>query len=133
MKKIILFTIILFCFVHLLHAQQPENAQDSTAMNMLTKCTWEITDTQFGSIQLTFAKNLTYTVHIKSNNMNIKGIFSLKNDLLTFETDDANCGTKGVYTVTFAKETLTIALIQDLCDNRKASVVGVWEALINNP
>jgi hypothetical protein len=134
MKKTIFFTIILICLVQLINAQQTEKVQGSSAMEMLTKQPWIKTDTQYGAIQMAFTKNLTYTVTFESNNMSIKGTFSLKKDLLTFETDDAGCGIKGEYTIKVAKATLTFVLNkEDPCNERKTSTLGVWKAVTNNP
>ncbi|HUX57958.1 MAG TPA: hypothetical protein VMV77_13350 [Bacteroidales bacterium] len=128
MEKTIFFTIILICFAQLLPAQQAGKVQVSSTLEVLTKHPWVKTHDQFGTVQLEFTKDLTYTVTLKSNNETITGTFSLKGDLLTFETD-SSCRMKGEYTISVIKETVTFILKEDQCSGRNEITPGIWKAL----
>jgi hypothetical protein len=78
MKNVIFLTIILSCFITLLPAQQSGKVQVSSTMEMLTKHQWVKTHDQLGTVQLEFAKDLTFVTTLKSNNATITGTFSLK-------------------------------------------------------
>jgi len=128
MKKTIFFTIILISFIQLLPAQETGKVKVSSALEMLTKHPWVKIHDQLGTVQLEFTKDLTYTVTLKSSNETIKGTFSLKGDLLTFETD-SSCNMKGKYTISVAKETITFVLKEDQCSGRNEITPGVWKTL----
>ena len=128
MKKTIFFIAFLICFVQLLSAQQTGKGQASAALVILTKHPWVTTNDQFGTVQLEFTKDLSFTVTLKSSNEIIKGTFSLKGQLLTFETD-SSCQVKGEYTITVTEETLTFIKKEDPCNGRNEIAPGIWKVL----
>jgi hypothetical protein len=122
MKKHIILTLILICSVQILIAQQ----ETSSVMKMLVKHTWAKSHEQLGTINLAFKADSTYTVAgIRDDT--IKGVFSLKSDVLTFENENS-CNSKGIYTVTVTDETLTFILKEDDCEGRKIITPGIWKA-----
>jgi hypothetical protein len=122
MKKHIIITLILICSVQILIAQQ----ETSSVMKMLVKHTWAKSHEQLGTITLAFKADSTYTVAgIRDDT--IKGVFSLKSDVLTFENENS-CNSKGIYTVTVTDETLTFILKEDDCEGRKMKTPGIWKA-----
>jgi hypothetical protein len=128
MKKTIFLTIFLISFVQLLTAQKTGKVQAFSALEILSKHPWVKTNDQFGTAQLEFTKDLTFTVTLKSNNESITGTFSLKEDLLTFETD-SSCDEKGEYTITVTEENLNFIKKEDPCNGRNEIAPGIWKAL----
>ena len=128
MKKTIFFTIMFISFIQLLPAQKPGKVKVPSTLEILTKHSWVKTHDQLGTVQLEFTKDLIYTVTLKSNNETIKGTFSLKGDLLTFETD-SSCRMKGEYTISVTKETVTFVQKEDQCSGRNEITPGIWKAL----
>jgi hypothetical protein len=126
MKNTVFLTIVLICFVKLLPAQQTGKVQVSSTLEILTKHPWVKIHDQFGTVQLEFTKDLTFTVTLKSNNETIRGTFSLKGDLLTFETD-SQCQEKGEYTITVTEETLNFVKKVDQCNGRNEITPGIWK------
>lgn len=129
MKKTIFLTIFLLCFVHLISAQQNKELKISSVFSMLIKHTWIKTHEKFGTVQLEFKKDSTYTVMlITRSNEPISGKFSLKGNILIFETD-SSCKMKASYTVTFTNETVNFIKKDDQCEGRSEIVPGIWKAL----
>ena len=128
MKKTIFLIAFLICFVPLLSAQQTGKVQASSSLEILTKHPWVKTNDQFGTAQLEFTKDLTFTVTLKSNNEAITGTISLKGELLNFETD-SSCQEKGVYTITVTEETLNLTKKEDPCNGRNEIAPCIWKAL----
>jgi ABC-type uncharacterized transport system auxiliary subunit len=122
MKKQINLTLILICSVQILIAQQ----NTSSAMKMLVKQTWTKSHEQLGTITLAFKADSTYTVVGIPDNT-IKGVFSLRSDVLTFENENS-CDSKGIYTITVTDETLNFVLKEDACDGRNMITPGIWKA-----
>jgi hypothetical protein len=122
MKKHIILTLILICSVQILIAQQ----NTSLVMKMLVKHTWTKSHEQLGSITLAFKADSTYTVAGIPDDT-IKGVFSLKSDVLTFENENS-CNSKGIYTVTITDETLNFVLKEDACEGRNMITPGIWKA-----
>ena len=127
MKKIVFLTIAIICFAQLLTAQQKEKEQTSPVMKMLASHSWVKTHEQLGDIKLSFKKDLTYKVKIVSRNDSITGTFSLRGDLLTFETD-SNCTMKAEYTISVTKETVNFTKKEDPCSGRNEITPGTWKA-----
>jgi hypothetical protein len=126
MKNAVLLTIVFLCFARLLPAQQTGKVQVSSTLEILIKHPWVKTHDQFGTVQLEFTKDLTFTVTLKSNNETITGTFSLSGDLLTFETD-SQCQGKGEYTITVTEETLNFIKKADQCSGRNEITPGIWK------
>jgi len=122
MKKQINLTLILICSVQILIAQQ----NTSSVMKMLVKQTWTKSHEQLGTITLAFKADSTYTVVGIPDNT-IKGVFSLRSDVLTFENENS-CDSKGIYTITVTDETLNFALKEDACEGRNMITPGIWKA-----
>jgi hypothetical protein len=122
MKKQINLTLILICSVQILIAQQ----NTSSVMKMLVKQTWTKSHEQLGTITLAFKADSTYTVVGIPDNT-IKGVFSLRSDVLTFENENS-CDSKGIYTITVTDETLNFALKEDACEGRNIITPGIWKA-----
>lgn len=122
MKRHIILTLILLCSVHFLIAQQ----NTSSVMKMLVKHTWTKSHEQLGTITLAFKVDSTYTVEGIPDDT-IKGVFSLKSDVLTFENENS-CNSKGIYTVTVTDETLNFVLKEDACEGRNMITPGIWKA-----
>jgi hypothetical protein len=122
MKKHIIFTLILICLVQILIAQQ----NTSSIMKMLVKHSWTKGHEQLGTITLAFKADSTYTVAGIPDDT-IKGVFSLKSDVLTFENENS-CNSKGIYTVTVTDETLNFVLKEDACEGRNMITPGIWKA-----
>lgn len=127
MKKTIFFTIIIACYTHSLTAQQKEKVQAPSALKELTSHAWIKTHEPLGDVLLEFKSDLTYVVKLKANNDSISGTFSLKGDLLTFETD-SNCATKAEYTISVTKETLNFIKKEDQCNGRNEITPGTWKS-----
>jgi archaellum component FlaF (FlaF/FlaG flagellin family) len=128
MKKTIFFIAFLICFVQLLTAHQTGKVQVPSALEILTKHPWVTTNDQFGTVQLEFIKDLTFTVTLKSNNVTITGTFSLKGESLTFETD-SSCQEKGEYTIKVTEEVLNLIKKEDQCNGRNEIAPGIWKVL----
>ena len=96
-------------------------------MKMLVKHTWTKSHEQLGTITLTFKADSTYTVAGIPDDT-IRGVFSLKSDVLTFENENS-CDSKGIYTVTVTDETLNFVLKEDDCEGRNMITPGTWKAL----
>jgi hypothetical protein len=122
MKKHIILTLILICSVQILIAQQ----KTSSVMQMLIKHSWTKSHEQLGTITLAFKADSTYIVTGIPNDT-IKGVFSLKSDVLTFENENS-CSSKGIYTITVTDETLNFITIEDDCDGRNLITPGIWKA-----
>lgn len=125
MKKTILLTISI-CFAQLLTAQQNQKDQTSSVMKMLTSHSWVKTHEELGDVQLEFKADFTYMVRL-SGEGSISGKFSLKGDLLTFETD-SSCATKAEYTIKVTKETVNFTKKEDSCMGRNEITPGIWKA-----
>jgi hypothetical protein len=123
MKKHIILTLILICSVQILIARQ----NTSSVMKMLVKHSWTKSHEQLGTITLAFKTDSTYTV-MGIPDDTIKGVFSLKSDVLTFENENS-CNSKGIYTVTVTDETLTFVQKEDACEGRNMITPGTWKAL----
>jgi hypothetical protein len=122
MKKHIILTLILICSVQILIAQQ----KTSSVMRMLVKHTWTKSHEEMGTITLAFKADSTYTVAgIRDDT--IKGVFSLKSDVLTFENENS-CSSKGIYTITVTDETLNFIAKEDDCEGRNLITPGIWKA-----
>jgi len=129
MKRTIFLTTILICFVQLLIAQQKNEVQISSAFSKLTKNAWVKTDERLGTVQMEFKRDSSYTVMLTVRpNETITGKFSLKGDLLTFETD-SSCEMKAEYTVTFTNETVNFLKKEDQCIGRNEITPGIWKSL----
>ena len=122
MKKHIILTLILICSLQVLIAQQ----STSSVMKMIVKHAWVKSHEQLGTITLAFKADSTYTVAGIPDDT-IKGVFSLKSDVLTFENENS-CHSKGIYTVTVTDETLTFVLKEDACEGRNMITPGIWKA-----
>jgi hypothetical protein len=122
MKKHIILILILICSVQILIAQQ----NTSSVMKMLVKHTWTKSHEQLGIITLAFKADSSYTVAGIPVDT-IKGVFSLKSDVLTFENENS-CNLKGIYTVTVTDETLNFVLKEDACEGRNMITPGIWKA-----
>jgi hypothetical protein len=122
MKKHIILALILIWSGQILIAQQ----NTSSVMSMLVKHTWAKNHEQLGTITLAFKSDSTYTVAGIPNDT-IKGVFSLKSTVLTFENENS-CNSKGVYTVTVTDETLNFILKEDACEGRNMITPGIWKA-----
>ncbi len=123
MKKQINLTLILICSVQILMAQQ----NTSSDMKMLVKHTWTKSHEQMGTIMLAFKADSSYTV-VGIPDDTIKGVFSLRSDVLTFENENS-CNSKGIYKITVTDETLNFVLKEDACEGRNIITPGVWKAL----
>jgi hypothetical protein len=121
MKKHIILTLILICSVQIIIAQQ----KTFSVMKMLVKHTWTKSH-ELGIITLAFKADSTYTVAGIPNDT-IKGVFSLKSDVLTFENENS-CSSKGIYTITVTDETLNFITKEDDCDGRNLITPGIWKA-----
>lgn len=122
MKKHIILTLILICSVEILIAQQ----NTSSVMKMLVKHTWTKSHEELGTITLAFKADSTYTVEGIPDDT-IKGVFSLKSDVLTFENENS-CDSKGIYSITVTDETLNFVLKEDACEGRNIITPGIWKA-----
>ena len=122
MKKQIILTLILICSFQILIAQQ----NTSSVMKMLVKHTWTKSHEELGTITLSFKADSTYTV-VGIPEDTIKGVFSLKSDVLTFENENS-CDSKGIYTVNVTDETLNFVLKEDACNGRNMITPGIWKA-----
>jgi len=79
-----------------------------------------------GTVRLAFKADSTYTVAgIREDT--IKGVFSLKSDVFTFEKENS-CNTKGTYTISVTDETLNFVTIEDDCAGRNIITHGIWKA-----
>jgi hypothetical protein len=123
MKKFIILTLILICSIPILNAQQ----STSSVMKMLVKHTWTKTVDQLGTIKLAFKGDSTYTVEGIPDQI-IKGVFSLKSDVLTFVSENS-CNSKGIYTITVTDETVNFVMKEDECTGRSMITPGIWKAL----
>jgi hypothetical protein len=123
MKKHILLTLILICSVRILVAQP----NTSSVMKMLVNHIWTKSHEQLGIISLKFKVDSTYTVAGIPDDT-IRGVFSLKSDVLTF-ADENSCHSKGIYTITPTDETLNFVLKEDACEGRNMITPGIWKAL----
>jgi hypothetical protein len=123
MKKQIILTLILICSFQILIAQQ----NTSSVMKVLVKHIWTKSHEQLGIISLKFKVDSTYTVAGIPDDT-IKGVFSLKSDVLTFVNENS-CNSKGIYTVTVTDETLNFVLKEDACAGRNMITPGIWKAL----
>jgi ABC-type uncharacterized transport system auxiliary subunit len=123
MKKHIILTLILICSVGILIAQQ----NTSSVMKMLVKHTWTKSVEQLGTVTLAFQADSAYTVTGIPDDT-IKGVYSLKSDVLTFENENS-CNSKGIYTITVTDETLNFVLKEDDCTGRNMITPGNWKAL----
>jgi hypothetical protein len=122
MKKHIILTLILICSFQIIIAQP----NTSPVMKMLVKHAWTKSHEQLGTITLAFKADSTYTVAGIPDDT-IRGVFSLKSDVLTF-VDENSCHSKGIYTVTPTDETLSFVLKEDACDGRNMITPGIWKA-----
>lgn len=122
MKKYIILTLILIFSMKIGIAQQ----NTSSVMKMLVKHTWEKSHEQLGTISLRFKADSTYTVAGIPDDT-IKGVFTLKSDVLTFENENS-CNSKGIYTITVTDETLNFILKEDGCEGRNMITPGIWKA-----
>ena len=122
MKKHFILTLILICLVQILIAQQ----NTSSVMKMLVKHSWTKNHEQLGTITLAFKSDSTYTV-VGIPDDTIKGVFSLKSDVLTFENENS-CNSKGIYTIAVTDETLNFVLKEDACEGRNMITPGIWKA-----
>ena len=123
MKKSIVLILILIFSIQITEAQQ----NSSSVMKMLVKHTWTKTVEQLGTIKLTFKTDSTYTVE-GIRDAAIKGIFSLKSDVLTFVSENS-CNSKGIYTITVTDETVNFVMKVDECTGRSMITPGIWKAL----
>lgn len=127
MKKTSILTIFLICFVQLLPAQQKKEVQISSELSMLIKHKWVKTHETFGTFQLEFKKDSTFSVTKESNEL-ITGSFSLKEDTLTI-VNDSRCQTIAIYAITVTEETLSFIKKEDVCEGRNEILPGIWKAL----
>jgi hypothetical protein len=121
MKKILVLSVVFFCTVQVIIAQQ----KNEDLIDRLVKNTWIKAHPQSGNIEIAFKSDLTYTVKGIPDE-SISGTYSLKGSELTFETE-TSCQGKGEYTIAIANGTLSFTKKMDTCDGRSMLVPGEWK------
>jgi|GEM_PF-2260590 len=129
MKKIHFLTIILICFAQLLSAQQKGKEVIIPSSLEITKNKWIKTHEKYGTIHLEFKKDSTYTVIcLLKPDKPISGTFSLRGNLLIFETD-SSCKMKAEYIIAITKESLNFTMKEDQCNGRNEIIPGIWKTI----
>ena len=92
--------------------------------------TYAASDTTF-EVKLTFAENGDFSwemIEVVPNHSNASGKFAATMEKIVY-WQDTDCGDNGYYSYSIEELQLTIAVIDDLCNERTPAMVGVWEKM----